>query len=130
MKSHLRTLVGIALSVLLLAWVLRDVSPREVARELSEADLLLLVLSIAVTMCGFVFRAVRWGVLLEPLDRRVPFRPRFAAVMIGFAANIVLPARVGEFARALSLARGRTTVLHGAVHLVIFGAYLLTTVLP
>lgn len=31
---------------------------------------------------------------------------------------------------ALSLARGRTTVLHGAVHLVIFGAYLLTTVLP
>ena len=31
---------------------------------------------------------------------------------------------------ALSLARGRTTVLHGAVHLVIFGAYLLTTVIP
>ncbi len=31
---------------------------------------------------------------------------------------------------ALSLARGRTTVLHGAVHLAIFGAYLLTTVLP
>ena len=87
MKSHLRTLVGIALSVLLLAWVLRDDSPREVARELSEADLLLLVLSIAVTMCGFVFRAVRWGVLLEPLDRRVPFRPRFAAVMIACASR-------------------------------------------
>ena len=34
------------------------------------------------------------------------------------------------FVGALSLARGRTTLLHGAVHLVIFGAYLLTTVLP
>jgi len=34
------------------------------------------------------------------------------------------------FIGALSLARGRTTVLHGAVHLVIFGAYLLTTVIP
>ena len=34
------------------------------------------------------------------------------------------------FISALSLARGRTTVLHGAVHIVIFGAYLLTTVLP
>jgi len=31
---------------------------------------------------------------------------------------------------ALSLARGRTTVLHGAVHLVIFGACIVTTVLP
>ncbi len=34
------------------------------------------------------------------------------------------------FISALSLARGRTTVLHGAVHLVIFGAYLMTTILP
>jgi Ca2+:H+ antiporter len=34
------------------------------------------------------------------------------------------------FISALSLARGRTTLLHGAVHVVIFGAYLLTTVLP
>jgi Ca2+:H+ antiporter len=34
------------------------------------------------------------------------------------------------FIGALSLARGRTTVLHGAVHIVIFGAYLLTTIIP
>ena len=34
------------------------------------------------------------------------------------------------FVAALSLARGRTTVLHGAVHLVIFAAYLVTTILP
>ena len=39
------------------------------------------------------------------IDRTVAFRPRFAAVMIGFAANNLLPARVGEFARALTLAR-------------------------
>jgi Ca2+:H+ antiporter len=34
------------------------------------------------------------------------------------------------FIAALSLARGRTTVLHGAVHLAIFAAYGLMTVLP
>jgi Ca2+:H+ antiporter len=34
------------------------------------------------------------------------------------------------FIAALSLARGRTTVLHGAVHLAIFAAYLVVTVLP
>ena len=34
------------------------------------------------------------------------------------------------FIAALSLARGRTTVLNGAVHLVIFAAYLVLTVLP
>lgn len=34
------------------------------------------------------------------------------------------------FVAALSLSRGRTTLLHGAVHLVIFAAYLMTTILP
>ena len=34
------------------------------------------------------------------------------------------------FVAALSLARGRTTVLHGAIHLTIFGAYIVLTVLP
>jgi Ca2+:H+ antiporter len=34
------------------------------------------------------------------------------------------------FVSSLSIARGRTTVLHGAVHLVIFAAFILTTVIP
>ena len=34
------------------------------------------------------------------------------------------------FVAALSLARGRTTMLHGAVHLTRFAAYLVLTVLP
>ena len=34
------------------------------------------------------------------------------------------------FIGSLSLARGRTTLLHGSVHLAIFAAYLLTTILP
>jgi Ca2+:H+ antiporter len=34
------------------------------------------------------------------------------------------------FVASLSLARGRVTVLHGAVHLVIFAAYLLVTIIP
>lgn len=34
------------------------------------------------------------------------------------------------FVASLSLARGRTTYLHGAIHLVVFAAYLMTTILP
>lgn len=43
--------------------------------------------------------------------------------------NIVLLA-LTLFVAALSLARGRITVLHGAVHLVIFAAYLVVTIIP
>lgn len=105
MTRHLRTLVGVGLSVLLLWWALRDVSAAEVAREVRRADPWLLTLAVALNLGGFLFRAVRWGIFLRPVVRGVPFRPRFAATMIGFAANNLLPARVGELARAYSLAR-------------------------
>ena len=105
MKRHLRTAVGVALSLLLLWWAVRDVSLEEVVREIRQADPGLFVLGILISIAGLAVRAVRWGVLLRPVAVAVPFRPRFAAVVIGFAANNVLPARIGEFARALTLAR-------------------------
>lgn len=105
MKGHLKTIVGVAISLLLLGWTLRDVSLAEVTRELRSADPLLFVAGIAISIAGLAVRAMRWGVLLLPLGVAVPFRPRFASVIVGFAANNVLPARIGEFARALTLSR-------------------------
>jgi uncharacterized protein (TIRG00374 family) len=108
MSSHGKTILGVLLSVLLLGWALRDVSPAAVIRELRGVDPLLFTLSIAIALGGFVVRAVRWGILLRPVRRRLAFYPRVAATFIGFAANNLLPARVGEFARALALARSTT----------------------
>ena len=59
-----------------------------------------------------------------------------ASFMMGLPLALGLDAKgtillaLSLFVAALSLARGRTTVLHGAVHLVIFAAYLVLTVLP
>jgi uncharacterized protein (TIRG00374 family) len=105
MGRHARTIAGIVLSVLLLWWALRDVSAAEVAREIGAADPVLFLLAVLATLGGFWFRAVRWGILLLPAHPDVPFHPRFAATVIGFAANNLLPARVGEFARAYALTR-------------------------
>lgn len=105
MGRHARTVAGIVLSILLLWWALRDVSAAEVAREIGAADPALFLLAVLATLGGFWFRAVRWGILLRPVHPDVPFHPRFAATVIGFAANNLLPARVGEFARAYSLTR-------------------------
>ena len=105
MRLDLKTVVGVALSVLLLWWALRDVSAAEVVRELREADPLLFSLAVIATTAQFAIRAARWKVLLIPVTTDLRFRPRFAATNIGFAANNLLPARVGEFARAYSLGR-------------------------
>ncbi len=105
MSRSIRSAVGVLLSVLLLAWALRDVSFHEVAERIRGASFPLLTASILVSLGGFYIRVIRWGVLLAPIAPDIPFRPRVAATFIGFAANNVLPARIGEFARALSLSR-------------------------
>lgn len=101
----LKSILGLVLTVLLLWWVLRDVSFAEVWTRVREADPWLLTGAVAVATFSFVLRALRWRVLLEPTHPDSRFNPRFGATCIGFAVNNLLPARLGEFARAYSLSR-------------------------
>lgn len=105
MNKRLRTVLGLVLSFGLLWWALRDVSLAEVADRIRDADPVLFSAAVFVMLAGFWTRAIRWGVLLFPVAGRVPFRSLLAATFIGFGVNNVLPARIGEFARAYSLSR-------------------------
>ncbi len=49
---------------------------------------------------------------------------------LGLDARDMVLLALSLFTAALSLGTGRTTVLQGAVHLVIFGVYLFTTIIP
>ena len=60
--------------------------------------------AVAVTLQTYVLRAWRWQSLLGPIGG-ARFRTAFRTTVIGFAANLLLPARVGEVLRAYLLAR-------------------------
>ncbi len=106
MRKHWgKTLVGLAVTVLALWYVLRGEDFGAIWEQIRQGNLLLLVAAVAIATFGFLIRALRWRVLLEPVQADTRLRSRFAAVSIGFMANNVLPARVGEFARAYSLGR-------------------------
>lgn len=105
MRAGLRTSLGIAITVALLWWSLRDVSIAHVLNELRRADMLLFALAVIGSTVIFALRAARWQVILEPLRARVPFGPAWRATNIGMMVNNILPARAGELARALVLTR-------------------------
>lgn len=114
MKGHGKTVVGIAATAFFLWLALKDVKWHEVAAHLREANWWLLGAATLISTLGMHVRALRWKPLLEPVAPGVPFRPRIAAVSIGFAANNVFPARLGEFARTWVLARQAGVPLTGA----------------
>lgn len=104
-RRRVQVVVGLVVTVALLVWALRDVSPAGVWNEALRADPWLLAAAVAVATLAFVPRAVRWRLLLLPVRERTPFDSRFGALCIGMMANNLLPARLGEFARAYAFSR-------------------------
>lgn len=100
-----KAILGILLGAGLLVYALRDVDVGEVIREIRQANPFLFAAAVVAATLPFVLRAIRWRWLLEPVQPGTGFRPRFAATSIGFMGNNVLPARIGEFARAYTFSR-------------------------
>ncbi|HEY6100718.1 MAG TPA: lysylphosphatidylglycerol synthase domain-containing protein [Anaeromyxobacter sp.] len=92
---------GVACAVA--AFVRVDLS--EVGRSLSGADAWLLCLAAAANLGSLAAHAGRWRAVLHAPGFPVRRRDAFAALVAGFAAGIVLPARGGDLLRAHLLAR-------------------------
>ena len=79
--------------------VLRGVDLQKTADLLGGARPAWLALAVAAIVGDLLFRAVRWQVLIRPI-RAVPFRRLTAYMLVGYLANNVLPARLGELVRS------------------------------
>lgn len=100
--------LGLGLSATLAWLVLRRVDLAGLGRSLRQADLGILALSLATKGLGLACMGWRAAVLLSPV-RPVSFGLGFRGQLLGFAANNILPLRLGELAKADYLAR------HGAL---------------
>ena len=104
MRSHVRTIVVLAVALALIALFLSNVNLWGVLRAIARARPEWLVLSLTTMFVNLAIRALRWKYLLEPLGPTT-FASAFRATAVGFAASAVLPARAGEVIRPYFLAR-------------------------
>jgi hypothetical protein len=103
-RDLIRLLGGIAVSVVFLAITLSRVNLQETAEALGRAAPAGLLLALLIVLVDLSLRALRWHVLLlgiEGAGMRPPYRLAFGYLTLGFAANFVLPARLGDVARAV-----------------------------
>jgi uncharacterized protein (TIRG00374 family) len=97
--SILRAVIGIAISVAALAVVLGGTDLAETANVLSRADLRWVALAVVLMSFDLAFRALRWQRLLRPIAH-VRYPPMLAYLLVGYLANNILPARLGELVRS------------------------------
>ena len=97
-------LVVLSLSVFLMWFALKGINFELLKAQLSQTNFYWLGLSLAIALSGFLSRAYRWKMQLEPLGKRITFVNTYHAMMIGYLANLVLP-RMGEVFRCSVLKR-------------------------
>ncbi|MCA9551909.1 MAG: flippase-like domain-containing protein [Myxococcales bacterium] len=107
MKGRIVTWLGLLLSAGLLAWIATRFDLTAAAAALKVADLGWLAVATVVYCALFALRGVRWSILLSPLAP-VSWSTAAEVFVVGFMANNVLPARLGDVARAYVLSRRRS----------------------
>lgn len=100
MKRNL--LIGLAwlISLVFLFFALRGLNWSSVLDGFAQVSLIVPITMVLVYCLGFVLRAWRWKLLLP---RGILIGDSLGAVVLGYAANNVLPARLGEIVRAQAI---------------------------
>gem|GEM_PF-222727 len=102
--TNWRFWLALVVSALFMLLLLYQVDLGEIRSALLEANYLYVAPAIALYFVAVYFRSVRWRYLLSPL-RTFPVSRLYPVIVIGYMANNLLPARLGELVRSYYLAR-------------------------
>ncbi len=103
MKRFLQISGGVVISGLALWLTLRGKDLGAIWAAAQQADYAWLVPYVGILAVIHLARTLRWGILLEPVAK-VPFSRLNAVSAVGFMALMILPFRIGEFARPYLIA--------------------------
>jgi uncharacterized protein (TIRG00374 family) len=104
MKKWLTSILVVAVTALLLGYALWNVNLTLLSEVLAGADYRYVAPFLLTLTLFYTLKAWRWVMILEPLGRYTIYQVT-PAMMIGFAANNVLPGHLGEIVRSVWFAR-------------------------
>lgn len=91
-----------AIGILLLYFAFKNISVYELWEKIKNANFYWVGLSLIFSILGFISRALRWILLIEPLGYKPSKKNTILAVFIAYFANMAMP-RMGEVTRCGSL---------------------------
>jgi glycosyltransferase 2 family protein len=93
-----------SIAVILIFVVFKNIDLHKFWEGVKQANFIWVGISIIFAAVGYVSRAIRWNLLIEPLGYKPKIKNSILAVIFGYFANIGFP-RLGEIARCGVLTR-------------------------
>ena len=103
-KKKIIFIVGILISIICSWLFARKIEWSQLSVALKDAKYIYTIPTLILIFVSHYLRAVRWSALIAPI-KKVSVLNLFSATMIGFMANSVLPARIGEIIRPVMVAK-------------------------
>ncbi len=103
-RHIIQTALGMLIAGGCIAFALQGVEFERMRAAWALVDWRWIAAATAALLLAHLLRAVRWRILLAPTCK-APVGGLFSALLIGYAANSVLPAHLGEFLRAFVASR-------------------------
>ncbi len=101
-----RLVLGCLIGAVFLYLAFRNVDFTQMGEAFSRANYWYLLSIVLVVFISHYLRVLRWRVLLAPIQK-VDVGSLFSALLIGYMANVVTPAHLGELLRAYVLGKKR-----------------------
>ncbi|HEU4365191.1 MAG TPA: lysylphosphatidylglycerol synthase transmembrane domain-containing protein [Candidatus Krumholzibacteria bacterium] len=99
-----KLLIGTLISIAFLYLAVRGIAWSEFVEALRQTRYAFLIPGVMFTMLGHFSRSLRWKFMMDPI-KVCRIGPLWSATAIAFMVNNLLPARLGEFVRALAIGR-------------------------
>lgn len=100
MKKIMKLMVQLTLSAVMLYLAFRNVQFDEARRALKNVNYEYLIVGVLFQFSSFFIRAYRWQLLITPI-KQVSFISSFRVLAASYAANNILPFRMGDVIRAI-----------------------------
>lgn len=118
LKKIVKYLFLLSIAGILLYFSFREVKWQDFINGLKSCNFYWIGASMIIGILGFIVRALRWQLLLHPLDNSITFKDSYNGVAIAYLTNFAVP-RAGEFARCGVVARNRKLTFEGALGTVV-----------
>jgi hypothetical protein len=113
-SARFMTKLKIAITVILLSFLLYKIHPRQIFLTLQAANFDGLVIAVALGVVMLLIRWWKWHILVRDGLHTESHKQSFVSLVGGMAFALITPARVGELSRALFFPQG-TKVQVGAL---------------
>jgi uncharacterized protein (TIRG00374 family) len=104
LKKSYKILIGLIISIAITIYLLFKIDFKLVIDEIKNFNIYLVLLLLVIFLIGMLLRTFRWKKIINQ-KHSITFSMAFHALAIGYMLNNLLPAKMGELARAEYLKR-------------------------